>query len=598
MAWLTIVIAAAGGLAGGFQDWFADPATREGLGEAVSIYWMVLSWATVYAALAIFVSSVDDAFVDLYFWVLTAQNLLLRPFRRIPSVEALRKMPEKRLAVLIPAWQESDVIARMVDHTITELDYSAYDIFIGVYPNDPHTIRETDALVARYPNVYRANVGHPGPTSKADCLNWIVQNAIAREAETGKRYDAFIMHDSEDVIHPLSFRVMNAWLDRADMVQLPVLSMPRPWHALVAGHYMDEFAEWHTKDLVARAHMTAQVPSAGVATALSRAVMDLLTAERDNLPFNTDSLTEDYDIGHRLYEAGFKSAFVRYFARMTIPTPDGKRRTRRELVCTREFFPDKMSVSVKQKSRWMLGISYMGWRQLGWTGPFVHRYFLYRDRKAIWTAPTGMLAYFIVLQWALYWLISTLVPEARGLPPLIDPQSWVWAIVLINFWFLVNRVVHRLIFTGSTHGLKHMVLAPVRMVVGNYIGFLAASRAMRRWIVHMFTGQAISWDKTMHAYPSIEEIRRAQASFGWRETMGRPAALPESLTLALTRPALVPATAETQRPALVPEPGTPMPAFRLEDAIRRLERRAPAPATISVGAPAQSPSAPITETTP
>lgn len=51
---------------------------------------------------------------------------------------------------------------------------------------------------------------------------------IAREAETGRRYDAFIMHDSEDVIHPLSFKVMNAWLDRADMVQLPVLSMPRP----------------------------------------------------------------------------------------------------------------------------------------------------------------------------------------------------------------------------------------------------------------------------------------------------------------------------------------------------------------------------------
>lgn len=446
---------------GGLQDWMADPATREGLGEAVRIYWTVLSWATVYAALMIFVSSVDDTFLDLYFWVLSLQNLLTRPFRRIPSVEGLRAMPEKRLAILIPAWQEADVIARMVDHTVQELDYSAYDIFIGVYPNDAATISETDALVARHANVYRANVGHPGPTSKADCLNWIVQNALAREAQTGKRYDAFVMHDSEDVIHPLSFRVMNAWLDRADMVQLPVLSMPRPWNALVAGHYMDEFAEWHSKDLVARAHMTGQVPSAGVATALSRRVIDLLNAERDNLPFNTDSLTEDYDIGHRLFEGGFKSAFVRYFARVKVTTPDGKKRTRRELVCTREFFPVKMKVAVRQKSRWMLGISFMGWRQLGWSGPLVHRYFLYRDRKAIWTAPTGMLAYFIVVQWSLYWLIATLVPEAGTLPPLIDPQSWVWAIVLINFWFLVNRVIHRLIFTGTTHGIKLTLLAPV-----------------------------------------------------------------------------------------------------------------------------------------
>lgn len=54
-------------------------------------------------------------------------------------------MPEKRLAILIPAWQEADVIARMVDHTVEELDYRAYDIFIGVYPNDADTIREADA---------------------------------------------------------------------------------------------------------------------------------------------------------------------------------------------------------------------------------------------------------------------------------------------------------------------------------------------------------------------------------------------------------------------------------------------------------------------
>ncbi len=572
---------------GGLQDWMADPATRQGLGEAMRAYWTVLSWATVYAALMIFVSSVDDTFLDLYFWVLSLQNFLTRPFRRIPSVEALRAMPEKRLAILIPAWQEADVIARMVDHTIEELDYTAYDIFIGVYPNDAATIRETDALVARHPNVHRANVGHPGPTSKADCLNWIVQNALAREAETGKRYDAFVMHDSEDVIHPLSFKVMNAWLDRADMVQLPVLSMPRPWNALVAGHYMDEFAEWHSKDLVARAHMTGQVPSAGVATALSRRVIDLLNAERDNLPFNTDSLTEDYDIGHRLYEGGFRSAFVRYFARVRITLPNGKKRTRRELVCTREFFPDTLKVAVRQKSRWMLGISFMGWRQLGWSGPLVHRYFLYRDRKAIWTAPTGMLAYFIVVQWALYWLITALVPETGTLPPLIDPQSWVWAIVLINFWFLVNRVVHRLIFTGTTHGIKLTLLAPVRMVVANYIGFLASMRALRRWIVHLATGKPITWDKTMHAYPSLEEIRRAQASFAWHDDRPAGRYLPETITAALAAPA--PVLAEPE-PAATSE----RPAFHIDQAIEALKARRAAPVPPPLPAPLER----IRETTP
>ncbi|KPP81942.1 MAG: bacteriophage N4 adsorption protein NrfB [Oceanicaulis sp. HLUCCA04] len=577
MDWFSLIEVAAG-LIGGLGEWFADPATRQDLGEAVRVYWTVLSWATVYAALVIFVSSIDDTFLDLYYWVLTAQNLAVRPFRRTPSVEKLRAMPEKRFAVLIPAWQEADVIARMVDHTIQELDYAAYDIFIGVYPNDADTIREADALVARHANVYRANVGHPGPTSKADCLNWIIQNAIARESHAGKRYEAFVMHDSEDVIHPLSFKVMNAWLDRADMVQLPVLSMPRAWNALVAGHYMDEFAEWHTKDLVVRSHMTAQVPSAGVATALSRRIIDLLNAERENLPFNTDSLTEDYDIGHRLYEAGFKSAFVRYFARVKVTSPAGRRRTRVELVCTREFFPDKMSVSVKQKSRWMLGISFMGWRQLGWTGPFVHRYFLYRDRKAIWTAPTGMLAYFIVFQWALYWLVSATIPEAGDLPPLIDPQSWVWAIVLINFWFLLNRVLHRLIFTGTTHGLKYIVLAPVRMVVGNYIGFLAAARAMRRWIVHCATGNAITWDKTMHAYPSLEEIRRTQSSFASHAQPPGRRALPAGLTASLG------ASVPMAGPLPAKAPSRVNANFEIDRSAGMLEERRPAPPPMPVPA--------------
>ncbi len=48
--------------------------------------------------------------------------------------------------------------------------------------------------------------------------------------KVGEHYDAFAMQDSEDVIHPLSFKVVNAYLDRSDMVQLPVLSMPRTWY--------------------------------------------------------------------------------------------------------------------------------------------------------------------------------------------------------------------------------------------------------------------------------------------------------------------------------------------------------------------------------
>ena len=492
--------------------WIVDWVTGLDGATMARIYWTGLSWATIYAAIAIFISSTDDAFLDLYFWVLQGQRVLTRPFRFVPTTKTIMEAPEKRLAIMVPAWQESDVIARMLMNTLSSLEYGNYDIFVGCYPNDPDTIAEVDRIARQHKQVVRAMVGHPGPTSKADCLNWMIQNIFAHEKKVGVHYDAFAMQDSEDVIHPLSFKVVNAYLDRSDMVQLPVLSMPRKWNELVPCHYMDEFAEWHGKDLIARSAMTRLVPSAGVATSFSRWCIELLCQERDNQPFNTDSLTEDYDVGHRLFQAGLKSEFVRFWAK--VPVGEIKRRHgsgmrtlyRRELVGTREYFPDNLSVSVKQKSRWMLGISYLGWKQLGWIGPFSHRYFLYRDRKAIWTAPTGMLAYAIVFQWALYWLVTKLVPSVGTLPPLIDPNSWVWTLVMINFLFLINRVVHRVIFTASAHGLKHAILSPIRMVVGNYVGFLASMRAARRFAVHMVTGERITWDKTMHAYPSMAEI--------------------------------------------------------------------------------------------
>ncbi|WP_394692167.1 glycosyl transferase family protein [Hyphobacterium sp.] len=500
----------------GFLVWVEATLGRLLSGEAVRFYWAVLSGLTVYAAIAIFISSVDDAFLDLYYWVLTLQRIVTRPFRYVPTMKQLHEMEQKKLAVMVPAWHEADVIGRMLVNTLNTIDYRNYEIFVGVYPNDQETIDEVNRIVRQNEGINIAFVGQNGPTCKADNLNWMIAGIVKREKELGERFDGILMQDSEDVIHPMSFKVINAYLDRADMLQLPVLSMPRKWSSLTACHYMDEFAEWHGKDLIARSHMTDLVPSAGVATAFSRDAIELLRTERHNQPFNVDSLTEDYDIGHRFYEAGLKSMFVRYWARM----PYGTRKAwfanrdvtkfRRELVSTREFFPDNATVSVRQKSRWMLGISYLGWKQLGWIGPASHRYFLYRDRKAIWTAPTGMLAYAILLQWALYWLIATLFPQAGGLPPLIDPNSWVWTIVLINFVFLVNRVVHRLIFTTAAHGLKYAVLVPVRMVWANYIGYLASMRAARRYLWHVISGNRITWDKTAHAYPSMAELGQGE----------------------------------------------------------------------------------------
>jgi len=502
----------------------------------LTAYWGFIQWSIMVSAVLILISSIDDMFIDLAYWT----RLIVRFFTfwdRPPPQKWLERHPQKRIAIMVPAWQESDVIANMVANTNKSFDYGPFDIFVGVYANDADTRREVEKIRRRFPNVHRAEVPHDGPTSKADCLNWLVQNILLHEERTGERFDVFLMHDAEDVVHPFGLKAVNWFIDEAAMIQMPVLSMQRPWNRLVACHYMDEFAEFHTKDLPVRSALTRMTPSAGVATAFHRAAMLALVREKNGQPFNTDSLTEDYDVGHRLSAMGFPSEFVRYHARVKRQRKAWFRKGMvthypRELVATKEFFPDRFATSVRQKARWMLGISIMGWTQLGWFGSLINRYYLFRDRKALFTAPTGMFGYFIVIQVLGYWGLKLIWPEIVDLPPVIEHQ-WVWIIVSINFFFLVNRILHRAWFTGINHGIAHVPLTPIRIVVSNLISFGSFWRASRQYLGHLITGRPIAWDKTQHAYPSLSELQQGTGRLG--DTLRFWNALSEDdLTAALT----------------------------------------------------------------
>ena len=88
-----------------------------------------------------------------------------------------------------------------------------------------------------------------------------------------------------------------------------VASLEREWYELVAGTYMDEFAESHAKEMVVRESVSGMVPSAGVGTCFSRKALTSLIGATHNKPFNINSLTEDYDVGMRLAGLGMESIF-------------------------------------------------------------------------------------------------------------------------------------------------------------------------------------------------------------------------------------------------------------------------------------------------
>jgi adsorption protein B len=481
-------------------------------------YWTVLQGLVVVVAVGTLVSSIDDLFLDLLYWRSALWKLLTWPWRRPPSQAQLAARFERPIAVMIPAWREAEVIAAMLANTVNTVDYGRYHLFVGVYANDPDTRRQVDRVCQRFPNVHRADVPHDGPTSKADCLNWIVQNILLFEQAAGESFDAFVLQDAEDVVHPFGLKVVNGFLDQAGMLQLPVLSMKRRWYEFVAGHYMDEFAEFHGKDLPVRSALTGVTPSAGVATAFRRDAIDALLADTGGRPFNPASLTEDYEVAQRLHALGVTSRFVRYHAR----TPRWRkawfrkgqvRVLRRELVATREYFPNAWEASVRQKSRWMLGISYMGWRRLGWSGSFMDRYFLFRDRKALFTAPLAGLAYLLILHAYGYWLLSATYPSFAYLPPLIA-ADWVRWLVAANFGFLLSRLLQRAWFTGWTHGLGPALLSPLRIVISNLVAFGAFARSLRLFLAHILLRRPLAWDKTDHQFPSAQALRRDEGRIG------------------------------------------------------------------------------------
>jgi adsorption protein B len=183
-------------------------------------------------------------------------------------------------------------------------------------------------------------------------------------------------------------------------------------------------------------------------------------------------------------------------------------------LCVREFFPDTFRTAYRQRARWTLGIGLQGWKQTGWSGSLANRYLLSRDRKGIVTAFVGIIAYGLVIQFLLFAGANLLgwMPELIA-SPFADStslQGLLWA----NACALLLRVVQRIYFVTRLYGWEHGVLSVPRMVVGNFINFMAVSRAWRMFIGHLVTGKRLAWDKTMHDFPSADGFNNRRQRLG------------------------------------------------------------------------------------
>jgi adsorption protein B len=477
----------------------------------------------VFLTLVIFVSSLDDLFIDAWYWGrrlyrgMTVERS--RQYSRL-TAEQLRERDEQPMAIMIPAWHESDVIAAMVQNMVEVLEYRNYQVFIGTYVNDPATTEEVERMCRRYPQIRRIEVPHPGPTCKADCLNFVVEGIFGYERDAGTEFAGIVLHDSEDVVHPLELKFFNYLLPRKDMIQLPVASLEREWYELVAGTYMDEFAESHAKEMVVRESVSGMVPSAGVGTCFSRRALVQLVGNTRNKPFNIDSLTEDYDVGMRLSQLNLQSMFGVFPVTFHVSRTAWGKKKRRELLmqmplCVREYFPDDFRAAYRQKARWVLGIGLQSWEQIRWRGrSLAARYLLLHDRKGVLTSFVSILAYLLVLHFVLFH-IGLAAGWWNAYYPSLFEEGSIWrTMIYINAIFLAIRAAHRVYFTAELYGWEHGLMSLPRMVVGNFVNCMAVARAWRMYLAYLFRGKPLAWDKTMHEFPSGEQLARKRQRLG------------------------------------------------------------------------------------
>jgi len=368
----------------------------------------------------------------------------------------------------------------MLRATVDRLEYENYRIFVGNYRNDPASAAAIASVSD--PRIEAVVVHKDGPTTKADCLNHLYDALIEHELRENISAAAVVLHDSEDVVHPLELVVFNGLLDRAALIQLPVQPLPDPSSRWVAGHYCDEFAEAHTKELVVREAVGASVPLAGVGCAIARKPLAHLAALNEGYPFAGGTMTEDYELGLRAGAMGMKTMFVRMPA---VPGSPG-------VVASRGHFPATFGEAVRQKARWLGGIALTGWDRLGWRGGVGERWMRMRDRRGPIAALLLVSGYLAALIWSQLWLA-----EAIGAPVQVAIDPMLTTLLWINLWLLLWRIAIRALFTGSAYGWREGARSVPRLVVGNLIAICAAARALT-----IYLGRSPpAWDKTRHTFP-------------------------------------------------------------------------------------------------
>lgn len=437
--------------------------------EISTLYYIGLALVTFYL-----ITGLDD-----FIWDIIALWKRRKMEDDVLDFNLLDSTSPKLIAVVIAAWHEDNVLLDVVENIVASQQYpkSMYHIFLGVYPNDDATVFIAKQLAKNHFNVHCVENYKEGPTSKAQNINYVISQIKDYEAKLGWRFAAINVHDSEDLVHPYELKVTNYLLDTYPAMQFPVFPLLKKptfknyFSNITTNTYADEFAENHYITMVNRRNTGAFVPSAGTGFSLSRETIDTLGYYV--LPEN--SLTEDYRLSLTLYENGLQM----YYVLEQIERLGANGKVEREFVATRSMFPNTFKTAVRQKTRWILGITMQSLKFKDIFNEkltFAGKYSLYRDQKAKLGNLLSMVGYPVLI-----YFIASLFIE---LTPIYPKYSLSWYLCLVVTIMMIERQIFRGVALKAVYGWRSAFfgclfppLVPFRIVWGNIINLVATVRA-------------------------------------------------------------------------------------------------------------------------
>jgi cellulose synthase/poly-beta-1,6-N-acetylglucosamine synthase-like glycosyltransferase len=248
--------------------------------------------------------------------------LAIASLRRPPEVEA-QGSPATRFGILIPAHEEELVIGRLLE-SVNKLDYPRQLFEVHVIAD--HCSDQT-AAISRSLGAIVHERSDPEPRGKSRSLHWLVQRLL--ESRSDAPIDAFVVLDADSIVSSNFLRAMDLRLRSGDLLvqsRIQIDSSSNDRNGQLRG-LAYEFIS-HLRPLGRSA--------LGLSAGLRGNGMCIARECAERFAWDSDSLTEDYELHGRLLAAVFHVTFA----------PEA-------FVCTQ--LPQSLAIARTQNERWERG---------------------------------------------------------------------------------------------------------------------------------------------------------------------------------------------------------------------------------------------------